>query len=57
MIVPQIPQTKRQQALILENVLRTNRGNFGIYRIDHKALERNKYAPWGRGALGGKEVK
>lgn len=24
------------------------------YTINHRVLERNKYAPWGRGLLGGK---
>ena len=25
-----------------------------VYEIDWRALERNKYAPWGRGQFGGK---
>lgn len=28
----------------------------GRTRIDHKAMERNKYAPWGRGVAGGATV-
>lgn len=27
------------------------------YTIDKRALERNKYAPWGRGHLGGRAIK
>jgi len=29
----------------------------GVLRVDWRALERNKYAPWGRGWLGGAPVK
>ena len=29
---------------------------FCTYEIDWRSLERNKYAPWGRGKFGGKPV-
>jgi len=42
--------SKRSQALRVAG--NTIHGH-PIYKIDHRALERNIYAPWGRGHLGG----
>ncbi len=62
--MPAIQQSKFAKALVSSNrkhVVRTNRGGphngqpFGVdvFNIDHRALERNKYAPWGRGHASG----
>jgi len=52
-------KTKREQ--VMYDTGRKHYGRRGkpiatIFAIDHKRLERNKYAPWGRGDLGGSPV-
>lgn len=42
--------TKFQQAL---RYTHTDHHGIEHFEVDHRALERNRYAPWGRGHLGG----
>lgn len=57
---PQLP-SKKIQALREVTSLKARNGeklkNHATYVLDWKRLERNKYAPWGRGDLGGKPCK
>lgn len=57
---PQLP-SKKIQALREVTSLKAHNGekfkNHATYVLDWKRLERNKYAPWGRGDLGGKPCK
>ncbi len=51
-IMPVIKQTRLTQATRFVISI----GNFDFFEIDMKRLERNKYAPWGRGDLSGLPV-
>ena len=46
--------TALQQALRYSH---TDHNNIEHFTVDHRALERNIYAPWGRGHLGGSSVE
>lgn len=54
-LMPEVKQSRRTQATIivgpshLETVLK----KVPLMRVDERALERNKYAPWGRGEKSG----
>jgi hypothetical protein len=47
--VPQLPVVRPSKVRYYED-------EEGNTRIDHRAMERNKYAPWGRGVAGGAAV-
>lgn len=51
-IVPKVRQSKKAKALvkIADNYAGAD---VPVFRIDHRALERDKYAPWGRGIHSG----
>lgn len=53
MKTPIIKPTRYARALVLQPVSldRPNEGR--VYRVDHRALERSKYAPWGCGHASG----
>jgi hypothetical protein len=55
-VLPAIIPTKAVKAMVLQNhsLRSTYKGGVSrVYYIDHKALERNIYAPWGRGHASG----
>jgi hypothetical protein len=41
--------TRKNKALFVIEYISKNRDRYPLFGINHRSLERNKYAPWGRG--------
>lgn len=57
-LIPEIKRTRRTQATIEvgPSHLSTRMNHVPLMRVEERRLERNKYAPWGRGDLSGLPV-
>lgn len=56
-VMPIIKQTRLEQSMEpVSYIVNGNMRNTGMKRSNFRRLERNKYAPWGRGDLSGLPV-